>query len=100
MSQTTKLTIAGLAVACCATLTQTAQAGGISLYEIATPDLGLASAGYAARAEDASTVFKNPAGMSQLQGAQFQGGLQALYGSVNFTADGLEVLRTEDTKNL
>ena len=87
MNQTSKLTIAGLAVACCATLTQTAQAGGISLYEIATPDLGLASAGYAARAEDASTVFKNPAGMSQLPGAQFQGGLQALYGSVNFTAD-------------
>lgn len=87
MNPTSKLTIAGLAVACCATLTQTAQAGGISLYEIATPDLGLASAGYAARAEDVSTVFKNPAGMSQLQGAQFQGGLQALYGSVNFTAD-------------
>jgi len=64
-----------------------ARAGGIDLYEIATPDLGLASAGYAARAEDASTLFKNPAGMSQLEGAQFQGGLQALYGSVSFTAD-------------
>lgn len=88
MNQTSKMTIAGLAVACCASLTQTAHAGGISLYEIATPDLGLASAGYAARAEDASTVFKNPAGMTQLQGAQFQGGLQALYGSVNFAADG------------
>lgn len=88
MNQTTKLTIAGLTAVCCAAVTHTVRAGGIELYEIATPDLGLASAGYAARAEDASTVFKNPAGMSQLQGAQFQGGLQALYGSVNFTADG------------
>lgn len=88
MNQTKNLTIAGLAVACCTNLSQTARAGGISLYEIAMPDLGLASAGYASRAEDASTVFKNPAGMSRLQGAQFQGGLQALYGSVSFTADG------------
>ncbi len=64
-----------------------AQAGGIGLYEIATPDLGLASAGYAARADDASTLFKNPAGMSNLKGAQFQGGLQALYGSVTFSPD-------------
>jgi long-chain fatty acid transport protein len=65
-----------------------AQAGGIELYEIATPDLGLASAGYASRADDASTLFKNPAGMSRLDGAQFQGGLQPLYGSVSFTPNG------------
>ena len=64
-----------------------AHAGGISLYEIATPDIGLASAGYASRADDASTLFKNPAGMSRLDGAQLQSGLQALYGSVSFTAD-------------
>ncbi len=68
-------------------MTYTVQAGGIILYEIATPDVGLASAGYAARAEDASTLFKNPAGMSRLDGAQFQGGLQALYGSVSFSPD-------------
>ena len=64
-----------------------AHAGGIELYEIATPDVGLASAGYAARADDASTLFKNPAGMSRLQGTQFQGGLQAMYGSVSFSPD-------------
>lgn len=64
---------------------QTVLAGGISLYELGTPDVGLASAGYAARAEDASTLFKNPAGMSLLEGTQFQGGLQALYGSVSFS---------------
>jgi long-chain fatty acid transport protein len=64
------------------------KAGGISLYEIATPDVGLASAGYAARADDASTLFKNPAGMCRLDVPQFQGGLQALYGSVSFTPNG------------
>lgn len=87
MKRSTRLTTIGAAIACWAIVTQTVQAGGIILYEIATPDAGLASAGYAARADDASTLFKNPAGMSQLQGTQVQGGLQALYGSVSFTAD-------------
>jgi long-chain fatty acid transport protein len=41
--------------------------------------VALAGAGWAARAQDASTLFKNPAGMSRLEGNQFQGGLQALY---------------------
>lgn len=72
----------------CAIITPHGKAGGLILYEIATPDVGLASAGYAARAADASTAFKNPAGMSQLTQAQFQGGLQALYGSVSLTPDG------------
>jgi long-chain fatty acid transport protein len=61
-------------------------AGGIMLSEIATPDLGLASAGYAARAQDASTVFRNPAGMSFLSGSQFQAGAQLIYGRTEFSA--------------
>jgi len=61
------------------------QGAGVELYELATPDVGLASAGYAARAQDASTLFKNPAGMSRLQGAQFQGGLQLTYGNARFS---------------
>jgi len=55
------------------------QAGGLFLTEFGTEDVALASAGWAARAQDASTLFKNPAGMSRLEGNQFQGGLQALY---------------------
>lgn len=77
--------LTALAVASALAAAQTGRAGGIMLYEVATPDVGLASAGYAARADDASTLFKNPAGMSQLQGTQLQGGLQALYGGVSFT---------------
>ena len=50
--------------------------------------MGLASAGWAARAQDASTLFKNPAGMSLLPAKQFQGGAQLLYGDVGFKPNG------------
>ena len=62
-------------------------AGGISLYEISTPDVGLASAGYAAGAQDATTLFKNPAGMSRLNGPQLNSSLQVLYGNVHFSGN-------------
>ncbi len=54
-------------------------AGGLFMSEFGTEDVALAGAGWAARAQDASTLYKNPAGMSLLEGNQFQGGLQALY---------------------
>ena len=56
-----------------------AEAGGLFLTEFGTEDVALAGAGWAARAQDASTLFKNPAGMSLLEGNHFQGGAQALY---------------------
>ncbi len=62
-----------------------ASAGGLSLYEIGTEDVGLASAGYTARAQDASTVFTNPAGMTRLDGTQVTMGAQALYGDLGFS---------------
>lgn len=62
-----------------------ASAGGLMLYEVGTEDVGLASAGYGARAEDASTVFTNPAGMTRLDGSQATLGAQVLYGDVAFT---------------
>ncbi|HKQ35084.1 MAG TPA: outer membrane protein transport protein [Nitrospiraceae bacterium] len=71
------LAIAGMAVTLL--LPALVQAGGLFLTEFGTEDVALASAGWAARAQDASTLFKNPAGMSRLEGNQFQGGLQALY---------------------
>jgi long-chain fatty acid transport protein len=61
------------------------QAGGLSLYEIGTADVGLASAGWAARAQDPATLLKNPAGMSLLEGNQFQGGAQLLQGGIAFS---------------
>ena len=62
-----------------------AAAGGLSLYEIGTSDVGLASAGWAARAQDPATLLKNPAGMSRLEGNQFQGGAQLLQGGIGFS---------------
>lgn len=87
MNTRIRIPIVGFALACATLTSPTARGGGIELYEIASPDIGLASAGYSARAEDASTLFKNPAGMSRLDGTQIQGGLQLTYGSVSFTPD-------------
>ncbi len=62
-----------------------AGAGGLTLYEVGTEDVGLASAGYTARAQDASTVFINPAGMTRLEGTQTTLGAQVLYGGYKFS---------------
>ena len=61
-----------------------ARAGGLFLYEVGSQDLGYAGAGNAARAEEPSTVLTNPAGMTRLTGTQIQGGLQGLYGHLEF----------------
>ncbi len=63
----------------------TVQAGGLTLYEVGTPDVGYASAGYAARADDPGTVLTNPAGMTRLKGKQLLLGTQILYGDVKFS---------------
>ena len=63
-----------------------ATAGGLIAYEVGTADVGLASAGYGARAQDASTVFTNPAGMTRLEGTQVLAGGQALWGNTRFSA--------------
>jgi long-chain fatty acid transport protein len=62
-----------------------ASAGGLLLYEVGTADVGLASAGYTARAQDASTVFTNPAGMTRLEGTQVVLGAQVLYADLGFS---------------
>jgi long-chain fatty acid transport protein len=62
-------------------------AGGLFLYEIGTADVGLASAGYGARAQDASTVFTNPAGMTLLERTQVLGAGQLLWGNTRFSID-------------
>ncbi len=64
-----------------------ANAGGLLLYEIGTADVGLASAGYGARAQDASTLMTNPAGMTRLDGTQLLLGIQAAYGDPNLSID-------------
>jgi long-chain fatty acid transport protein len=75
--------VAGLVLA--GTLSGTAGAGGMMVYELGTADVGLASAGYGARAQDASTVFTNPAGMTRLEGNQFLGAGQLLWANTKFS---------------
>ena len=62
-----------------------AAAGGILLYEFGTAEVGLAAAGYAARAQDASTAFTNPAGMTRLDGTQALAGGQLMWLSNRFS---------------
>ena len=52
-----------------------------------TPDLGTASAGRAASAKDAATVFGNPAGMTSLDRSQLLVGTQLIVGDVHFNRD-------------
>jgi long-chain fatty acid transport protein len=61
-----------------------ALAAGFWLYEMGTPDLGTASAGRAALAKDAATVFGNPAGMTSLDRSQLLVGTQLVVGDVHF----------------
>ncbi len=63
------------------------QAGGLYLYEISGPDVGSAAAGYAARAQDASTAFTNPAGMTRLKRPSLMLGAQPMYIKLDFSDD-------------
>lgn len=76
-----------------------ALAGGLTLYEVGTPDLGLAAAGYAARAQDPATVLTNPAGMTRLAGSQLLVGGQLLYGTLDFDPSDLTTTAGGDGGN-
>ncbi|WP_291993215.1 outer membrane protein transport protein [Candidatus Accumulibacter sp. ACC003] len=65
----------------------TAGASGFQLLEQGS-GLGNAYAGSAAKASDASTIFWNPAGMTQLQAREVSGGLTAVRPSFKFDDQG------------
>jgi long-chain fatty acid transport protein len=58
-------------------------AGGFQLTEMSAKKLGQANAGAAAYGDDASTIFWNPAGLTNLEGAQVSSNISA----VNIEAD-------------
>jgi long-chain fatty acid transport protein len=60
------------------------QAGALALYEQATPDMGVGSAGRQAAAQDASTASGNPAGMTRLDRSQAEGGFLGIYPKTKF----------------
>ncbi|EHI1800880.1 TPA: OmpP1/FadL family transporter [Salmonella enterica subsp. enterica] len=68
-------------------LSQTTHASALYFYEIGTEDTALAGAGQAARAQDASTIVTNPAGMTRLPEHMFTGGVQAMDGNISYKLD-------------
>jgi long-chain fatty acid transport protein len=67
---------------------QQASAAGFGITEQSVSGLGNAFAGGSASAEDASTVFLNPAGMTRLQGTRFTAGLHYIMPSTKFSNQG------------
>ena len=68
-------------------LSQGAGASGFAIREQGVSDLGTAFAGASAVAQDATTVFFNPAGMTRLEGSHFTLGSHLIVPSAEF-ADG------------
>ena len=68
-----------------------ASASGFQLLEQNLSGLGNAYAGSAAVAENASTIYFNPAGMTQLQDREVSGGLAAIGPSFKFKDEGSQV---------
>ena len=79
--------VVGAGVLAATVATTSAHAAGLFLYEMATPDLGTASAGRAAAADNAATAFGNPAGMTRLDQSQMLVGIQPGYGMTLFVKD-------------
>ena len=65
-----------------------ASAAGFALIEQSASGMGNAFAGAAATAEDASTIFYNPAGMSKLEGMQITVGAHLIDLSAKFSNSG------------
>jgi long-chain fatty acid transport protein len=64
------------------------QASGLYFYEIGTEDTALAGAGQSARAQDASTIATNPAGMTRLPDHMITTGMQVMGGDISYDMDG------------
>jgi len=93
--------LVALAFGCGALLPGNASAGGILFYEVGSAEIGLASAGAAARAGSPSTLLTNPAGLTRLEGTQVQVGTNLIYGHLQFAPDSQTdpILGTNDGGN-
>lgn len=67
-----------------------ASASAFQLWEQNASGLGVAYAGSAAVADNASTIYYNPAGMSQLTGAQVSFGVNAVRPVIRYDGPGLQ----------
>ncbi|WP_404378790.1 OmpP1/FadL family transporter [Caenispirillum salinarum] len=79
--------VIGLAAATAVGLAMEAQASGFQLKEQSAEGLGNAFAGSTAKAQDLSTIFFNPAGMTALSGHQGQATTSYIIPRAEFEAD-------------
>lgn len=84
MGNSVKYAVIGLALAA----SSSAQAAGFALIEQGASGMGNAYAGAAATAEDASTIFFNPAGMTYIEGTQAVGALHVVKPRAKFENEG------------
>jgi long-chain fatty acid transport protein len=75
-------------VSCLAFTAGAVLAAGFSITQKSVKGLGNAFAGAAAVAEDASTIYFNPAGLTRLSGRQVQAGVHIFSYSLKFSDDG------------
>jgi long-chain fatty acid transport protein len=68
-----------------------ARAGGFALNEMSAAGVGNAHAGGAAAAEDASTIYFNPAGLSRMRGRQFMAAISAIRPAAEFENRGSSI---------
>src|SRR5690554_2080090 len=61
-------------------------ANGLAINEQSVSGMGTSFAGRSSAAQDASTIFGNPAGMSRLQRAEISGGLAAIWADTDIDA--------------
>src|SRR5690606_9282072 len=76
----TTLAIAGASASC------PLMATGLAINEQSVSGMGTSCAGRSSAAQDASTIFGNPAGMSRLQRAEISGGLAAIWADTDIDA--------------
>jgi len=73
----------------------TVLAAGFAITQKSVKGLGNAFAGAAAVAEDASTIYFNPAGMTRLSGGQVQAGVHVIKPSIKFDNKGSTTVLTQ-----
>ncbi len=95
LKQSALIISSSLAVLLCADVA----ASGFALIEQSGSGLGNAYAGGAASAEDASTIFFNPAGMSRLSGKQIAVAAHAIKPSAKFSDTGSTAASFQSANN-
>lgn len=94
-----KINISELLAGAMLVMSGSAMASGFALVEQSGSGLGNAYAGGAASAEDASTIFYNPAGMSRLKGRQLVVGGSIITPSIKFSDAGSSPAALQTSNN-